>query len=388
MAIELELRKSKLKSGKQPIALRIQNSSGTTRRNTPFAVFEKDWDNKKRQVKRTHPNYSEINDAIQAIAEKAEKMHARLAKSNPNPNTSAIADATFASNSFMTFIQGEYDELKKNPKKSSTAKKYNTMMVLLRAFDPDVTIEAIDGDWLEKFRKKRKEANIAHNTIVSNLSVLQTLYKGAIRSIKFKPEVFPFDEIVIGDSRSANRQPLDLDDIEKLHKFNGTSSQNRVRDVWLTSYYLAGARFGDVLRIKWKDIKNGRVIIQPNKTEESSGVILNLKVHPKLERIFSNYNKSTETVFNVIKTGYPEEIDRINRSMSPTLKAVLLGAGIAKNVGFANARNSFAHHAKKKDKDMNTTKEALGHTELKTTRIYTGVDFEAIDELMDKVYGE
>lgn len=389
MTIELELRKTLLKTGKQPIVIRIQRGKDLTRKNTGFSVFEKDWDNFKRQVKRTHPNYSEINTALVAKVNKAEKAYAVLSKSTEHVSSKAVVGSAFTSHSFMSFIQKEYDALKNKPEKSSTAKKYNTMMVLLRDYDPDVVIEAIDGDWLEGFRDKRKAAGIKHNTIVSNLSVYRTLYKYAIKELRFKPEVNPFEEIKIGDFRSANREPLEAEDIEKLHNFLGLPSQNRVRDIWLTSYYLAGIRFGDVLRLKWTDIKDGRITIQPNKTENSSGMILDLKIHRRLAEIFKKYDRSTETIFNVVKTGYPEEIDRINRSMSPTLKTVLLGAGIAKNVGFANARNTFAKAARKKDsKDMNTTKDALGHTKIKTTEIYTGMDTEAIDDLMNKVYGE
>lgn len=386
MNVELELRKGLLKSGKQAIVLRIINNRKVKRKNTGFSVFEKDWDNSKKQVRKSHPNYQELNIQLQNEVNKVEKLAITIIGSGSGDADTVIA-AAYAKHDFVDFIKGRLKTFIDNGQ-YAYAKKTNTIIGLLEDFSPNVAINEINPAYLTKFRNKRKEAGKKPNTIISNLSMIRTFYREALIATRYRPDVDPFDEFTVGMFKPATKAVLNQEEVNKLYSFSGNQQQNIAKDVWLTSFYLAGARFGDILRLKWTDIEQGRAIIKPTKTRLSSGVELNMPIHPKLAKIFDRYDKKTETIFNVIREGDAYDIDRLNANLGKTLKLVLLGAGIAKNISYSCARNTFAQLANEiSGRDIYSIRTALGHTKMATTEIYLGTDKKAVDELMKKVYG-
>ena len=79
---------------------------------------------------------------------------------------------------------------------------------------------------------------------------------------------------------------LSSDEIKKIKSLSNLTEQEfHARSVWLFSFYLAGMRVADVLKIKWSDIYDDRLHYRMNKNDK----LLSLKLPQKVLPIIENY---------------------------------------------------------------------------------------------------
>ena len=128
--------------------------------------------------------------------------------------------------------------------------------------------------------------------------------------------------------------------------------QNNARNAWLFSYYLAGMRVSDVLKIKWGEIRDGRIHYQMNKNKKNASFIIS----EKLSRIIDQYTKHESALHKYIfpeLNGINQENDFIifrktknaTEKFNGHLKKVAFKAGITKKLTMHIARHSFGNIA-------------------------------------------
>jgi integrase len=68
-----------------------------------------------------------------------------------------------------------------------------------------------------------------------------------------------------------------------VQKIKPYTSRRTSKNVWLFSFYLAGMRVADVLKIKWSDIYDQRLHYRMNKNDKLLSLKLPLRVLPIIE---------------------------------------------------------------------------------------------------------
>ena len=121
--------------------------------------------------------------------------------------------------------------------------------------------------------------------------------------------------------------------------------------VFLSSFYFAGMRIGDVMRLKWKDFVDDRLIYRMGKNDKIVSIKVPLKVMSILE-YYKQYKQSeNDYVFPMLKSALKDEeiiqkrINTYNKILNYNLKKIAKLIGTSKNISCHIARHSFGNIA-------------------------------------------
>ena len=141
-----------------------------------------------------------------------------------------------------------------------------------------------------------------------------------------------------------------VDEIQKLENAkNITEAQQKAIHIWLISFYFAGISVGDVLKLKWSDFNNDRLLYRMNKNSK----LVSLKIPEKAIEIFKYYKEqstNSDLVFpqlNDVNLKDTEEVSKkkqsITRNLNRRLQIAAKQLGIKKNISMHIARHSFGN---------------------------------------------
>lgn len=136
----------------------------------------------------------------------------------------------------------------------------------------DFTFGQIDEAFLKRLRSWLiGYRGLTERSVMNYYVVIRTQFNRAIRNGIIDQKYYPFGKgkIVIKFPQSIK---IGLDEeeilkIESLELDEGTTIWHS-RNVFLFSFYLAGIRIGDVLNIKWSNVKNGRLYYKMSKNNK------------------------------------------------------------------------------------------------------------------------
>jgi len=164
--------------------------------------------------------------------------------------------------------------------------------------------------------------------------------------------------------KRAKRLPVILSKNEIQNMINSTN--NIKHRLIIQMMYSAGLRISEVINLKWQDIDSDRNIIhiKLSKGKKDRIVMLSQKVKENLKNL--NEQKNYVFITNRNKKYTQRTIQEI---INKTAKK----AGITKQISPHKLRHSFATHLLENGTDIRYIKDLLGHSDIKTTLIYTKV---------------
>jgi site-specific recombinase XerD len=209
----------------------------------------------------------------------------------------------------------------------------------------------------------------------------------------------------------SRKEKLDAADIEKLETLNLPESDINfhIRNAFLFSLYNAGIRIGDLLQLKWCNIKEGRLEYNMGKT----GKIRSIKLLQQALKVLDYYGQfranSNDFIFPFLdnKAEYsklisPEDFQKASPELlaflfkkieckiavcNAGLKEISFKAKIKKKLSNHVSRHSFADIARKKGISIYDISKMLGHSDISVTQGYIkSLDIEAMDEAMQTVF--
>lgn len=161
--------------------------------------------------------------------------------------------------------------------------------------------------------------------------------------------------------------------------------------MFLFCFYACGMPFVDVAFLKKSQIKGGMLVYHRRKTDQ----VVQIKLEPCMQEIINRYRSDgSDYVFPFLTsqdedTAY-REYKRKFSYYNKTLKTLGKLAGVDKPLSSYVARHTWATLAFMSSVDMSVIAQALGHTDVKTTRIYVedignGKQNSANKKLLDEV---
>jgi len=137
----------------------------------------------------------------------------------------------------------------------------------------------------------------------------------------------------------------------------------------ITLIYATGIRLGEVVNILVRDIDFQRKLIHIRAGKGKKDRIVPLpEILVKQLRVYLDQYIPNEYLFG----GWKNQ-QYSTRSVQKVLKQALVRAGIQKNASVHSLRHTFATHALEDGIDIRLIQEILGHSNIKTTEIYTHI---------------
>ena len=367
------------------------------------------------------PNAQKINSDIRAKIGELESLQNKLSANQESISSGILKskadkkDITEKSRKdFLLYVE-EVAKRKFEGKQIRTNEKYSVLLKKLKAFrkDKPLPIEELTTSLLNEFQMYLQKEGSHQNYIHVNLKALRTIIqKDAIKEDKIlSPEKNPFIWFTMPKILPTHKEKLDINEILKIEKLdlNKESYLNHVRNAFIFSLYNAGIRIGDLLQLKWCNIKeDGRLEYNMGKTGKERSI----KILPPALKILKLYESSKEKESDYIfpfldnnapysKLISPEDFQKASPQLveilfkklesiavvfNKELKSIAIKAEIKKNLSSHIARHSFADIARKKV-SVYDIKMMLGHSSVSITEAYLkSLDNDSMDKAMEEVF--
>lgn len=176
-------------------------------------------------------------------------------------------------------------------------------------------------------------------------------------------------------ARKDNKLPIVLsqDEIQKMF----SACRNIKHKVILALLYSCGLRVSELINLKWADIDRSRMIINiiQSKGKKDRQVMLTPQLIPLLEKYWEEY-KSKVYVLNG-----QFDIQYSAKSVGEVVKQLASKAGINKRVYTHLMRHCSFTHMVENGTDINLIQRLAGHSNVKTTAIYTHISHNLISRI-------
>jgi site-specific recombinase XerD len=273
--------------------------------------------------------------------------------------------------SFYEFVQDQI-KLLDGKLTNGTLKNYKDQINKMKSFKPDLYFSEIDLRLIYRYEQyliNERENN--KNTVVKSLIFIkQILNKAVAQNILNENPIQDYKlKRIVGERAFLSAE--ELGKLEELYSKNILKkNRSNVLRYFLFSCY-TGLRYQDIKKLRFKDITEGNYIsIQMGKTKE----YVNIPLINKAQNLIPGKGFDNQTVFRVL-TDQPT-----NRYLKDIIKEVK----IKKKISFHCARHTFATLSKSLGIDYDVISKILGHTDIKTTKIYTKYEREYLSSEMNK----
>lgn len=395
-SLKVILRKKTKQDGTFPLAIRVTLDRKSTYVYLGHNILDTDWDAVAQKVKRTHPNSVQLNNFILKKKAEANDKMLNLGAHDKDVSVKAIRNQIKPKVGASFFAQAKLycDQLEQTGKfnqKSADEPRINQFKKFLKG--SDINFAEINPGLLQKFRAYLiGSRNVTERTVVNHFVVIRTIFNRAIASGLVDQKYYPFGKgkisIKFPDSMKIG---LTAEEVKELEKIELPSGENHARNLWLVSFYFAGMRVSDVLRLKWSDFQNDRLYYSMGKNLKAGS----LKVPDKVLEILQQYPKTNAhdlVFFDLAKMPDLSKSYEVQsyiktriRSCNDYLKNVAEKLSFTKPLSMHIARHSFAQISADRI-PVNILQRLYRHSDIKTTMGYQSNFINKItDDALDSV---
>ena len=289
-----------LANGEHPIMLRVTYNKQRKYKGLGVSCTEKDWNDKKCEVRSSHPNSVGINTLIRREKKNAEDAVFTLEKSGVQYSASSILKALTRDVPVNQTLYGLFEEritfFRDKAGKYNTSTGYTTLLNIIKRYTEKEDVELIDinSSWIRDFEAflhtKYKDTSIkkffdclkaAFNYAVSKDYIKQSPLEGYthIRKLDTRtkkralslPEITKLQKYYFDTYGLNGDVKVDLE-ITKRHYWNkkfqrrGTTKLTPIDAeqlslcLFICSYYMQGLALVDMANLKWKDMQDFEVV--------------------------------------------------------------------------------------------------------------------------------
>lgn len=375
------IKKTKLlKNGEAPICMRITVNGKRAEIQIKRSVEVNKWNAQRECATGKDRKHQELNHYIETVRTRVLKIHREL-EQDGKPVTAEILKNLFnGANQPPKMLLERFREHNEKYRVligkdvvEATVLRYERTVRYLEEFlkkeykSSDIPFRNIDRQFVEKFEYFIKtEKNCAQNATVKYLKILKKIVTLALTN-KWMTEN-PFTGIKFKQTQT-NRDFLTEEELHAImeKKFD-IPRLEAVRDIFVFCC-LSGLAFTDVQHLKpehiTKDI-NGEWWIR--KAREKTNNMCHIPLLDIPAMIIEKYRKNPVCLQKNMVLPVPS-----NQRMNSYLKEIADVCGITKKLTTHIARHSFACFALANKVSMETIAKMLGHSDIRTTKIYAKV---------------
>jgi len=398
-SVKIILRSRANKKGEHPLILQIIKDRKKTIHSLGHAILKADWDAKAGRVKRSHPNHARLNNFLLKKLSEANDALLELQIQKKDTTVKAIKNTIVQERSNLFLAQAEtyLNQLKKAGKYNRHNNDSPKIERIKEFAEGDIAFADITVSFLKKFQAWLKGTrDITDRTVANHLVVIRSIYNQAIENNLVDKKHYPFGKgkitIKFPDSKKVGLTQDEIIALEKVDLSN--SHQNHARNLFLISFYFAGMRASDILRLQWSDFQNDRLYYTMGKNRKTDS----LKVPAKAWSILQQYKEHDplhDLVFPDLKS-LPDLKNTYNtqrriktrvREANGQLEKIASQLGFTKKLTMHIARHSFAQIASDKI-SVQILQKLYRHSNITTTIGYqSNFTTKDMDSALDNVIG-
>lgn len=392
------LNKRSTVTNKYSLYLRITIAGKKEQINTGVAVLQSTWDSSKGRLKGADEETFANNKLIAALHTRVTELYTDCIKQNLPVSAKLIKDKLRnpgeQSEYLMRLLELHNAYVKRRvgiEVSKATYTKYGTLKLKVLGFlkkqykANDIALDQLNKGFLMGFELYLKaDEHIAHNTTIKYIQFLKRVINYGIGMEWLKHDPFKAFKCTL---HQVVRECLNQEEIDRIQaKEFATPRLEQVRDIFVFSCY-TGLAYADVKKLKHEEIVkgiDGRLWIQTFRAKTSTRVPIPLlpQALMLIERYKLHAANGKGFVFPVPS----------NQKANAYLKEIADVCDITKKLTFHIARHSFATTVTLSNGvPIETVSKMLGHTNIKTTQIYSKVvDFKISGDMAmlgDKLSG-
>lgn len=305
-----------------------------------------------------------------------------------------------------------YESLIKEMKDSNrfgTALTYESSLKSLKSFlqakrgkEPkQLHFQEVTAKFLESYESwmtDKEEKSLT--TVGIYLRALRVIFNKAMDQKVIDKEIYPFGIRKYEIPASSNtKKAFDSDQLQKLFQaVPKIEEQEKAKDYWFFSFVCNGMNIKDIVYLKWRNINDGQIEFVREKTKRTKKAkqkTIQVPLTDFAKSFIEKYGNSDRSknsyVFPIINDDMSEEEkDQKKRSftrfINQHLKNLAKDNGLNGDISTYWARHSFATTAVRKKASLEFVSEALGHSDLKTTKNYfAGFEDKTKKEILEEI---
>lgn len=411
VSLYLDTRRKK-DNGSFPVKIRVYDATTKKARlyTTDFDLSEKDFDRIlfPEKGQRFRKEETEIREDLEDLKDHySEKIKSLTSftfeafEKSLELTSRELMDAFFHFDSYIQELR-EY-------KRISTASSYELSKKSLKAFvksktgkEPkkllfqDITIKFLND--YEVWMTDKEDKTLT--TVGIYLRGLRVIFNRAIEMKSIDPSLYPFGSKKYEIPASTNtKKAFDSAQLTTLFQaMPATPEQEKARDFWFFSFVCNGMNMKDILHLKWRNINDGQIEFVREKTKRTKkGNIKPIQVpltdfaKSFIEKYGTNEKKPNGFVFPILEESMTAEKLHLAKSnfirfVNQHIKKLAKANGLNETISTYWARHSFATTAVRKKASLEFVSEALGHSDLKTTKNYfAGFEDKTKKEILEDI---
>ena len=345
------------------------------------------------------PDRAIMQGRIDSALTEFQKKIKRLEALDIPVNFDTLLGVKTAHTAAITIEQGFNEEIERLESlgKIHSATKHRYALQVFDGYKPtSMTMDAIDLDYLKGLELYLRKRGNRDNSIATRFAIFKAIYNKAAKDGRINVRQNPFSLYQVGSLWAKTRKrAIDKEDIQRLIDLeitegHTTEYRQLAKDLFLFSYFTAGMNFGDMARLRYKDLIKGRIYYTRHKTQK----LLSFQLVPNALQIIGKYSRDNHTqedyIFPILDRAEHKTAQQIFNRIHKVLAKInrelkVLGEQIGLEVPLTTyvARHTYATVLKRSGVIVELISESLGHSDLSTTQIYLdSFENSQIDEAM------
>lgn len=390
--------------GTHPVILDLIKDRARKRIGLGYRCKQEDWDEANRRFKKRVPNHLEKNIFLVNQLEKALRIIDRFRLEGRGFSVDEF-EAQFRGgqeqpkevnrNKVFDAFADKIDRLNRS-QKVGNCKVYADTQRSFFTFcaNKDLTFDELDVVLLESYEVWLRERGCADGGISVRFRTLRALYNDAVKKDMVEANLYPFKKYGVNKLKGEGiKKALTRNEVRLIENLDLEKHPHLLlaRHLFVFSYYTRGMNFVDMMKLRWADVSDGRILYVRSKTGKRFSIGIVKPVQEILD-YFKGCPSNTEYIFPILTQEGLTPVQIGNRKhkvitkYNQALKEIAQILGIRKNLSSYVSRHSFATNLKYAGVSTSVISESLGHRSQEVTETYLK-QFEdlVLDEAVSKL---
>ena len=280
----------------------------------------------------------------------------------------------------------QYAQILRKEGRIGTAITYDASMKSIAKYcrKDELSVKSITVKWIKEYEKwmlnKRKNSI---TTVGIYLRCVRKIINDEIAAGRLPIQSYPFGSRGYKIPESNNtKKALTKEQVQSILNYQcSTPSEEYFRDLWIFSYLSNGMNPKDILKLKYKAVKDDSIVYMREKTRSSHPKEIYVALHPQTAKIIEKWGNEDQHpdnyVFPILRDALSQEeehrrVKQTVKNMNKYMKRIGKKLEIEKPITTYTARHAFATVLKLNGESDEVIRESIGHSTVRQTQRYLG----------------